>query len=491
MKWGLFTEKLTVMARDNGSNIVAACNMWGIHHIGCIGHSLHLVVNPFLQKKKEEEDSNGEENDDNYDIGVDNDVVSFNDDKSEDLLSDIDFVCNVWKTVSDIRKIAVYIKNSTMAKEKLQLFEAAARTGRSDVATNDANSPLLTLVLDVATRWNSAYDMLTKMWRHKDSITSFLNFLKTAAGKSEFGRKKLPTLSEMQWASMEGLCVLLKPFYELTKVLSGEKYSTLVVAFPLLRMVKSILSNRNMFIGDSDNVHMKKQINVFREKYEGEDFYQQTVQNLDACREVLLQSFTSRFRGLSYDIMWIGYLDPRQKDMLHLKDDKRTQARQYFIQQVLNLIKDSKQPEVLRLSEGSDSDSENDLDMMSMFASSKRQKVSHVQHDERDIENEALRCAENEVQSYLLASNGVGRKTDIFAWWIKSKASFPNVAALARQWLSCPATSVASERVFSSCGLVQTAKRSRLLGKNIRNQVMIQKNLSSLNISMADVVAEW
>ena len=150
-----------------------------------------------------------------------------------------------------------------------------------------------------------------------------------------------------------------------------------------------------------------------------------------------------------------------------------------------------KQPEVLRSSEGSDSDSENDLDMMSMFASSKRQKVSHVQRDERDIENEALRCAENEVQSYLLASNGVGRKTDIFAWWNKSKASFPNVAALARKWLSYPATSVASERVFSSCGLVQTAKRSRLLGKNIRNQVMIQKNLSSLNISMADIVAEW
>ena len=65
------------------------------------------------------------------------------------------------------------------------------------------------------------------------------------------------------------------------------------------------------------------------------------------------------------------------------------------------------------------------------------------------------------------------------------------LVALARKWLSCPATSVASERVFSSCGLVQTAKRSRLLGKNIRNQVMIQKNLSSLNISMADVVAEW
>lgn len=96
-----------------------------------------------------------------------------------------------------------------------------------------------------------------------------------------------------------------------------------------------------------------------------------------------------------------------------------------------------------------DSGSEYDLNMMSIFASSKRQKVSHVHDEERDIANEALRCAENEVQSYLLASNGVTRKTDIFAWWNKSKTSFPNVAVLARKWLSCPSTSVASEVVVS------------------------------------------
>ena len=49
---GLSADTLSVMARVDGSNVVAACNLWGIEHIGCIGHSLHLVVNPFLQEKK-------------------------------------------------------------------------------------------------------------------------------------------------------------------------------------------------------------------------------------------------------------------------------------------------------------------------------------------------------------------------------------------------------------------------------------------------------
>ena len=67
---------------------------------------------------------------------------------------------------------------SWQTEEKLQLFEAA-NSGRSDVASNGANCPLLTLVLDIATRWNSAYDMLTKKLKYEDAITTFLNFLKS------------------------------------------------------------------------------------------------------------------------------------------------------------------------------------------------------------------------------------------------------------------------------------------------------------------------
>jgi len=185
--WGLAEENLSLMARDNGSNIVAACNMWCINHIGCIGHGLHLVVNPFLHKSKNIIDSNVDESDDNDEVGTNEDVANFEDnDEIEDTLLGIDFIAEVRKTVSDIRKIAIKRKNLTAVKEKLQLFETASK-GRSEIA--DTNSPLLTLVLDVSTRWNSAYDMLTKILRHKDSIFSFLNYLKTSAGRREFSQK--------------------------------------------------------------------------------------------------------------------------------------------------------------------------------------------------------------------------------------------------------------------------------------------------------------
>jgi len=84
---------------------------------------------------------------------------------------------------------------------------------------------------------------------------------------------------------------------------------------------------------------------------------------LDACREELLQSFSNRFTGLSFDILWVGYLDTRQTDMLHLKDNEKMAAKAHFITQVSNLIKESKLCEVVRSGECSDSDSENDLNM--------------------------------------------------------------------------------------------------------------------------------
>jgi len=50
---------MPMMLRANASNGVKACNDWGIKHFGCLAHSLHLVVAPFLlgkSKSKKEVD---------------------------------------------------------------------------------------------------------------------------------------------------------------------------------------------------------------------------------------------------------------------------------------------------------------------------------------------------------------------------------------------------------------------------------------------------
>ena len=60
-----------------------------------------------------------------------------------------------------------------MAKEKLKLFKDGNRGGNGR-GVNDAKYPLMTLVLDVSTQWNSACGMLIKMLKHKDSMITFI-----------------------------------------------------------------------------------------------------------------------------------------------------------------------------------------------------------------------------------------------------------------------------------------------------------------------------
>jgi len=44
LKWGLNASKLSILRRDSGSNIVKACNNWGVRHFSCVGHSLFSVL---------------------------------------------------------------------------------------------------------------------------------------------------------------------------------------------------------------------------------------------------------------------------------------------------------------------------------------------------------------------------------------------------------------------------------------------------------------
>ena len=43
-----------MLLRDSESNIIKLFNDWGIRHFPCVGHSLYLVVGPFLVVQKGE-----------------------------------------------------------------------------------------------------------------------------------------------------------------------------------------------------------------------------------------------------------------------------------------------------------------------------------------------------------------------------------------------------------------------------------------------------
>ena len=82
-----------------------------------------------------------------------------------------DTVIGMQRIVTKVRTITKYIKNSPKAKEKVGSY------------IENQNGQVLMIHLDVRTRWNSAYEMISKCIKLKGSIQQFLAFPKSVSGK--------------------------------------------------------------------------------------------------------------------------------------------------------------------------------------------------------------------------------------------------------------------------------------------------------------------
>ncbi|KAF2890638.1 hypothetical protein ILUMI_15535 [Ignelater luminosus] len=76
------------------------------------------------------------------------------------------------------------------------------------------------------------------------------------------------------------------------------------------------------------------------------------------------------------------------------------------------------------------------------------------------------------------------RTDNPFAWWPTHKSKFSEcIIKLAAKYLSAPASSVYSERLFSEAGNVYEEKKNRLLPKNVKRLIFLHHNLPLNNFS--------
>lgn len=62
-------------------------------------------------------------------------------------------------------------------------------------------------------------------------------------------------------------------------------------------------------------------------------------------------------------------------------------------------------------------------------------------------------------------------------WWRTNESMYPRIAKLAKCYLAVPATSVPSERVFSTAGDIVTASRSALTADSVDKLILLTKNM--------------
>ena len=67
-----------------------------------------------------------------------------------------------------------------------------------------------------------------------------------------------------------------------------------------------------------------------------------------------------------------------------------------------------------------------------------------------------------EVSQYRRKEPCTNATENPLTWWRQNNERYPSLAILAKKYLCIPATSVPSERVFSTAGDIVTAERSQL-----------------------------
>jgi hypothetical protein len=226
--------------------------------------------------------------------------------------SDLEHLEKIRAIVAKFRKIATYFHKSSKGKSRLGRFQNE----------HEVKHP----ILDCPTRWSSTFEMLQRFEDLKTPLTEFFYFV-GGVGRAEFTDIKIRRPKYSDWFAVKCLSVLLHEFAYVTKRIGGEDYPTMIMAFPLLRILKEGLMNASIF----DPI-------IAQAREEGHDALDSTVQMMHGVRRSLLSLFKKRFSGMRTELLWVPLVDPRQaKNKGYLSPDEVEEARQLMLAALIDL----------------------------------------------------------------------------------------------------------------------------------------------------------
>ena len=352
-------DKVLAVITDNGSNVVKAVKDISLRRLSCFAHSLNLVV-----------------------------------------MDSIKSCPALQETKEKVSKVVTLTKQSTVAKEKLDKIQA------------DLGRKPKKLLQDVPTRWNSLYLMLLRFLELKDAVILFLAQSGMDKESGQFGSN--------HWEVIDQAVQLLKPCYEATVEMSGEKFATGSKLIPLTKMLMGYYAGEER---DSVDGSVRKQISG-----------------------VILRNLHNRF-DVFEDVRIIQMatlLDPRFKNRCFRSAEKKKNA----IALLNKELKERYEKKQLELAPPQE-----------RVPPPKQAKRDSL-WDKFDSDMEQQVCVRGPLPDFsdVDLKNFFGlpcqpRQSDPLQWWsFAGKKRFPEMYAIATKYLSFPATSVPSERVFSSSG---------------------------------------
>ena len=306
--------------------------------------------------------------------------------------------------------------------------------------------PQLKLKNEVSTRWGSVYEMIERIIEQQQAISAVL-----AEDRKYW--YAMPTDEELN--VLERVLEVLKNVYYLTDALSGEKEVTVSALQCIFVHVKSKLSPC------SEDNHVAS-----------------------SMKQAMMIDLNSRYSSprISEILDICSFLDPRFKTKyLENKEGTISLITEECLSTFDNgLEQDEQQQHNVHTS--TSTVAVHDHDVTGPVSKKLKGLTAILKNIEK--EDEDKQCTpltheqqiDNKIPSYLdfpIAEI----ETSPLVWWKVEYRRFPTLSQLAKKYLCIPATSVPSERVFSSGGHIVSSLRARLHPKNVNKLIFLSQNL--------------
>ena len=287
---GMSLEKIVVYVTDNAANAIKSAQDLQVNHQGCVAHLLNLVIQKFTRWKIK--------------------------DKNQSSLDGVpEHLQKITDSIAIVREYAKYLDNSTIGS---QWFKDSMKK---------SNQIPKTIPRDIITRWNSTFLMLKVALKLRAHIDAFCSYIYTDEGSVSFPNcTKIIQISHEQWFLLTNVCKILEPFDLATETLSGEKYPTWSLTFPILREIKNNLISFKPTGGVS---HAQ--------------WFANATETLEVFRSELLNEFKRRFQEINISLLWTIPLDPRLTLMNGFTTDERLMAQNVLLEEMKKVFSESEE----------------------------------------------------------------------------------------------------------------------------------------------------
>lgn len=346
------------------------------------------------------------------------------------------------KSVANVRSAVRFIRQSPM---RMKRFKEACE--KEEIATKKL------LRLDCRTRWNSLFLMLARAEEFENAFDRYARMDPSIKIERNNGHENdglgFPTC--IDWENTRRVIKFLEPFYEMTDKVSGSLYTTSNIFFPEICEVDGVLNEWN------DDVDLSAVAERMREKYnkywgDADEFNKNLFlavvldpRNKMEYLQFLLKGMYGQEKGMEV-VEMVGH-DFRRlfEEYKRLIDPNHAGTSNGNLSSQLNLSQN------VSIDAASD-----DVASKQRRAQLRRSEFKRFKSDNGSI------FEKTEIERYLGDVDDVDDNLDVLTWWKMNVHRFPTLAAMARDVLAVPISTVASESAFSTGGRVLDAFRSSL-----------------------------